>query len=228
MSGTFQTVNRMDLDVKVSKDGELAAVNDIDVMSQVEGSVTMQLAKEGRPREEGDLLVKLDSSTIEQRIEDTTMAVQQAEADLATANELKLIQESQNAANMEAVRSGRCSWRGSICSRNNGGDVPRRAWSGRRPTWTWRRVMLKNAQEDYDQIQKLYEKGFVTTTETGPVKKSEPGLCGRRRRPRGARTALDVLNQHSSRDEPGDEEEHAGAGRGEHHAPRAAGEHGSR
>src|SRR5262245_9844381 len=74
VTGTFQTVNRVDLDVKVSKDGELAAVNNIDVISQVEGSVAIQtLVKEGMTVKKGDLLVKLDSSAIEQKIEDTTM-----------------------------------------------------------------------------------------------------------------------------------------------------------
>src|SRR4051812_10469895 len=55
VAGTFQTVSRMDMDVKVSKDGELAAINNIDVNNLVEGSTTIQqMAKEGTFVKKGD------------------------------------------------------------------------------------------------------------------------------------------------------------------------------
>jgi multidrug efflux pump subunit AcrA (membrane-fusion protein) len=192
--GTWQTVGRMDLDVKVSKDGELAAVNNIDIMCQVEGSTTVtQLVKEGTFVKKGDLLVKLDSSAIEQRIEDTTMAVQQAEADLATANEMKLIQESQNAANLEAAEVALQLARIDL-QQYTEGTYPQ-SLVGSQTDLDMAAVTLKNAQEDYDQIQKLYEKGFVTTTD---VKKSELAVRTAQVNLRKARTALDVLTQYSN------------------------------
>ncbi|HZZ43323.1 MAG TPA: HlyD family efflux transporter periplasmic adaptor subunit [Tepidisphaeraceae bacterium] len=194
ISGTFQPVTRMDLDVRVSKDGELAAVNNIDVLCLVEGSTTItQLIKEGTFVKKGDLLVKLDSSGIEQRIEDTTMSVQQAEADLATANELKLIQESQNSASLEAAEVALQLARIDL-QQYTEGTYPQ-SLIGAQTDLDMAQVTVKNQQEAYDQIQKLYEQGFVTTAD---VKKAELDVRTAQVTLRKAQTALDVLTQYSN------------------------------
>src|SRR5205814_5007072 len=47
-SNIYFTVTPMDLDVKVVKDGELAAINNIDITNMVEGQTTIQqIVKEG-------------------------------------------------------------------------------------------------------------------------------------------------------------------------------------
>ncbi|MCS7034021.1 MAG: hypothetical protein NZ561_08505, partial [Phycisphaerae bacterium] len=94
----------MDLEVKLVKDGELAAINNIEVVCEVEGSTTIQqIIKEGSNVKAGDVLVVLDSSAIRQKIEDTTIELQKAEADVTNARELRDIQESKNAADLEAA-----------------------------------------------------------------------------------------------------------------------------
>lgn len=192
--GTFQPVTRMDLDVKVSKDGELAAINNIDITSQVEGTATIQtLVKEGTSVKKGDLLVKLDSSSIETKIEDTTMDVQRAEADVATANEMKLIQESQNAANLEAAEVALQLARIDL-QQYAEGTYPQSLVAAQTDL-DMAQVSLKNKQEDYDQIQKLYEKGFVTAAD---VKKSDLDVRTAQANLRKAQTALDVLTQYTS------------------------------
>lgn len=194
VTGTFQTVTRMDLDVKVSKDGELAAVNNIDVLCLVEGLTTItQLVKEGAYVKKGDLLVKLDSSNIEQRIEDTTMAVQQAEADLATANELKLIQESQNAANLEAAEVALQLARIDL-QQYTEGTYPQ-SLVGAQTDLDMAQITLKNTQEDYEQIENLYDKGFVTAAD---VKKAKLAVTTAQVNVRKAQTALDVLTQYAN------------------------------
>src|SRR4051794_7047863 len=56
--GKFYAVAPMDLDVKVAKDGELAAVNNIDILNLVEGQSTIvQIVKEGAFAKNGDVLV---------------------------------------------------------------------------------------------------------------------------------------------------------------------------
>src|SRR6476469_43169 len=68
--GKFYNVTPIDLDIKVRKDGELQAVNNTDVLCQVEGrSTIVYLVKEGEPVKKGDLLVELDSSTLRQSLE---------------------------------------------------------------------------------------------------------------------------------------------------------------
>src|SRR4051812_8715092 len=77
------TVVPMDFPIKVNKDGELQATNNIEIVSQVEGQTTIQtLIPEGSTVKQGDLLIHLDDSSIKQKIEDTTLELQKAEADL--------------------------------------------------------------------------------------------------------------------------------------------------
>src|SRR3954462_15322326 len=68
----FDSVQPVDLDVKVKKDGELQSVNNIDVVCTVEGLNTItQIVKEGSFVKKGDVLVTLDSSAIREKIDDT-------------------------------------------------------------------------------------------------------------------------------------------------------------
>ena len=62
-AGKFYAVAPIDFDVKVAKDGELAAVNNIDILNLVEGQSTIvQIVKEGAYVKKGDVLVELDSA----------------------------------------------------------------------------------------------------------------------------------------------------------------------
>src|SRR4051812_41498682 len=66
--GQFYTVVPMDMDITISKDGELQAVNNVDINSPVEGQNTIvDIAKEGDFVHKGDVLIKLDSSEIERK-----------------------------------------------------------------------------------------------------------------------------------------------------------------
>jgi hypothetical protein len=81
------TVQPMNLDIHVIKDGELQAVNNIDITCQVEGQTTIvQLVKEGSSVKKGDVLAILDSSQIKQKMEDTSLDLQKATADLTAAS----------------------------------------------------------------------------------------------------------------------------------------------
>src|SRR5947207_12699470 len=84
--GQFYSVSPMDLDVKINKDGELAALNNIDIICEVEGQTAIQtIVAEGSTVKKGDVLVVLDSSAIKQKIEDTTLDLEKSEADLTTS-----------------------------------------------------------------------------------------------------------------------------------------------
>jgi multidrug efflux pump subunit AcrA (membrane-fusion protein) len=76
----------------------------IDIICRVEGGSTVQtLVPEGTWAKKGDVLITLDSSAIKQKIEDTTLELQKAEADLVTSKEMREIQLSQNATNLEGA-----------------------------------------------------------------------------------------------------------------------------
>src|SRR5690349_1772219 len=61
LAGEFHTVAPTDLDVTISKDGELQAVNNVDIANPVEGSsVVLDIAKEGAYVHKGDIVVRID------------------------------------------------------------------------------------------------------------------------------------------------------------------------
>src|SRR2546423_7319078 len=56
VTGTFYAVHPMDLEIKFTKDGELQAINSIEVICQVEGVSTIQtLVKEGTFVKKGEV-----------------------------------------------------------------------------------------------------------------------------------------------------------------------------
>src|SRR6186997_1972626 len=58
--GAWHRVLPADLEVKLVKDGELQAINNIEIQSTVEGQTTVQtLVKEGASVKKGDVLVTL-------------------------------------------------------------------------------------------------------------------------------------------------------------------------
>src|SRR5436190_18615392 len=101
-SGNYQSVVRMDLDVRLTKDGELQAVNNIDVVNKVEGINTIQeLIKEGMFVHKGDVIATLDSSNIQKNYDQSMLDLRAAEAALSAAKEAKEIQQATNTANLQ-------------------------------------------------------------------------------------------------------------------------------
>src|SRR3954465_6964858 len=81
----FYPVVPVEMQFKVNKDGELQAVNNIDIQCLVEGGSTIvQLVKEGAMVKKGDVLVILDSSAIRQKMDDAQLLLQSSEADVTT------------------------------------------------------------------------------------------------------------------------------------------------
>src|SRR5438270_12704598 len=104
-TGEFYTAATMDMDVAISKDGELSAVNNVDIVNPIEGLATMlDIAKEGSFVKKGDIVVRMDSADIQQKMENCTLEMQKAESDLTAAQEAKEIQDSKNAADLEAAQ----------------------------------------------------------------------------------------------------------------------------
>ena len=83
--------------MKIAKDGELQAVTNIDITNTVEGQTTItSVVKEGSSVKKGDVLMTLDASAINQKIDDLSLQLQAAENDVTAAREMKEIQGSQN------------------------------------------------------------------------------------------------------------------------------------
>ncbi|HEY8667408.1 MAG TPA: HlyD family efflux transporter periplasmic adaptor subunit [Tepidisphaeraceae bacterium] len=190
--GTFYNVVRMPMDVKVTKDGELQAVNNIDVVCLVEGQTTIQtIVKEGASVKKGDVLITLDASQIQQKLDDTTLDYQKAEADLINAREMKALQESWNAAALEAAQVADNLAKIAKLQYEEG-LYPQQV-ADANTTLEMAEITLKNRQEDLDQTNKLFSKGFVTAAD---VKKSELDVTTARQALSKAKTALLVLTKY--------------------------------
>jgi RND family efflux transporter MFP subunit len=182
-----------DFDVKITKDGELQAQNNIEVVCEVEGSTTIQtLVKEGTTVKKGDVLVTLDSSSIKQKIEDTTLDLQKADADLINSKEMKDIQESQNSANLEAAQVALTLAQLSL-QQYTDGTFPQSV-ANAQADLDKAQITLKTKQEDYEQSQKLLAKGF---TNAADVKEKENDLVDARNGLKKAETAMMVLTKYS-------------------------------
>jgi HlyD family secretion protein len=169
-TGEFYTAATMDMDVAISKDGELSAVNNVDIVNPIEGLGTiLEIAKEGSFVKKGDVVVRIDSSDIQQKIENCTLELQKAQGDLTAASEAKEIQESKNAADLEAAQVELTLARLDLLQYTEG-DFPNsieKAKTGVEMAQT----TLKNKQDDLAQTKQLFGKGFVTAAEvkTGEV-----------------------------------------------------------
>ena len=192
-AGKFYAVAPIDFDVKVAKDGELAAVNNIEVLNLVEGTSTIvQIVKEGAYVKKGDVLVELDSAEIRQKIEDATLEQQKGEADLVVAKELRAIQESENAANLEAAQV-EVELASLALKQYVEGTYPQELADAQTAV-KMADTTVKNKQEDLEQTQSLYGKGFVTGSD---VKEDELELIEAKNEQASSRMKLKVLKEYS-------------------------------
>lgn len=183
---TFHTVGKRNLDVVVTQRGELQAVNNIDIISEVEGNVTIQsIVREGATVKRGDVIVVLDSANTRQRIEDATLDVQRAEADLVNSREMLEIQRSQNATNLEAAQVALENAKIDL-EKYMEGDFPRQLATARASV-QMARINVNNREQDFEQVQDLAARGFLTPTD---VKAREVDLIRARNDLNDAETVL--------------------------------------
>ncbi len=108
-SGWF-TVTRSDLTISVIENGNIKALNSKDIKSEVEGRTTIiSLIDEGsfitqEDVDNGLVLVELDSSQIDEKLATQKIKFLDAKASYADANEALLIQEKENASDIQAGR----------------------------------------------------------------------------------------------------------------------------
>ena len=168
-AGEFYTVQPMDLDITITKDGELQAVSNVEIVCKVDGqNVILDIAKEGAYVRKGDVIVRLDPSVIEEQLEEDKLNLQLAEANVTAALESKAIQESTNAANLEAANVELILARLDLQEYVEG-TYPASVQSAKTGV-EMARISVKDKQDNLAQTRSLFSKGFVTSVD---VKKAE-------------------------------------------------------
>ena len=187
--GKFYTVTPIDLDIKVRKDGELQAVNNTDVLCQVEGrSTIVYLVKEGESVKKGELLIELDSSTLRQNLEAAALELKQAESDLKNSKEMLAIQENQNQADLEAAQVA-LDLAELALKQYEQGTYPQDL-ADAQTLVKMTEITVRNREEDLEQTRSLFAKGFVTAAD---VKTAELAVTTVHNDLQKAKTALMVL-----------------------------------
>jgi HlyD family secretion protein len=194
VAGNYQEAVRMDLDVRLTKDGELQSVNNIDVVNKVEGINTIQeLVKEGMFVHKGDVLVTLDSSNIQKNYDQSLLDLQAAEAALSAAKEAKDIQEATNVANIQEAEIGVEVAKLDLREYIEG--VAPQAESEAKTKFEMAVIMVKNKEEDLAITRALFGKGFVTAVD---VKKGELDVLTVKNDLQKARTDQKVLLEYTN------------------------------
>lgn len=192
IQGAFYTVVPLDLEIKISKDGELQAIEYTDVKSGVEGfSTILEIVKEGTTVKKGDKLVVLDSSNLVLRKEELDISLEKAESALKIAIEVKEIQESQNAANLEAADVALQLAKLSLEEWKDG-TYPQQLQNAQ-TALKMANTMLTTKRDDLEQSQRLYAKGFVTAAD---VKKAELEVIQAENTVRKTEKDLEVLEKY--------------------------------
>jgi HlyD family secretion protein len=102
---SFYEVKRGDFTVSVVEGGTLAAVNEVIVRSDVEGTArVIYIAKEGSYVKKGDLLVELDSAQAQDQVNQQRISAEKATNALTTAQLTLDIQRSQTNSDISAAQ----------------------------------------------------------------------------------------------------------------------------
>ncbi|MEC9048082.1 MAG: efflux RND transporter periplasmic adaptor subunit [Planctomycetota bacterium] len=101
-------VSREDLPINVKEGGELVAVNEVEVKSQIEGNATiLSLIPEGTLVKKGDKLVELDVTDLIEKRATQEISVEKARNALEQARTAQEILEKELLANLNTAESGR-------------------------------------------------------------------------------------------------------------------------
>lgn len=145
----LHTVTRGDLVVTLTESGSLAAKEATKVTTDTDSSAKLTfLIEEGKQVEQGELLARLDTSQLEDRIEQLEGDILQSETNLATARTELEIQRGDNVANIAKARIELDKVRLEI-ERYVDGDAP----NDRRKL----DVAIKQAETDFSRARKKYE-----------------------------------------------------------------------
>jgi multidrug efflux pump subunit AcrA (membrane-fusion protein) len=192
-AGNYQPAVVMDLDVRLNKDGELQAVNNIDVINKVEGRNLIQtLVQEGTFVHKGDVLVTLDSSDIQKTYDQSLLDLQAAEANLAAAKEALEIQISTNNANLMQAQVGLEVAQLDLREYTEGTSKAAEEEGATKVKMA--QIMLENKEQDLAITRNLFGKGFVTAVD---VKKAELDVLTCQNDLAKAKSDLNVLREYT-------------------------------
>ena len=196
----FYPVARRDFEISLRQDGELEAVDNLDVLSPVPGESTLlYIAPEGTLVRRGDRLFEIDASATKTQLDQAKLDVHKAESDLTAAREQREIQSAKGAA---AVKTAGVELRLAelMLTEYAEGEYPKLKATAERELRT-ATSELADKQEYFIQTQSLYAKGFTTASD---LKKAQAERENKQSALEEKQVALDVLVKYTHERETAD------------------------
>lgn len=155
-------VSQMSFDVEIIASGELEALQQTEIRSELESQATINwLVDEGVHVEKGDTLVKLNSEAIETSVEDELLKVETARSDLIAAENGFEIQKNQNEADLRSARLKLDLAQIELRKWEEGDLVKKLEDLTLAIDQAERR--LEQRKEAYEQSQRLFDRGFLAS-----------------------------------------------------------------
>ena len=190
--GRVHTVSAMDLDVTVKQDGELEAVKNVEIRSEVHGNNLITfLVPEGTRVAQGDTLVQLDSTNLTEEIERVEADLAEKQSQYASALDELDFQRTQNAADLESAQVSESLAKMEL-ERYEQGTYPQKlsvAEAGVEAAET----KLRGERQDLQASVALFAKGFVTSKKVDDDREAVREAEGQLER---AKQALRVLAEY--------------------------------
>lgn len=157
-------VERGALTISITENGTIQNREKVVITSEVEGRSTIVfLEREGKIVEQGDVLLKLDSSTLEDNKIDQEIDVQNGEASLIQAREKLEITKNQSKADIEQAGLD-LKFAEIDLKKYIEGEYPMEIQKAE-SNITLAEEELKNAEDQFEWSRKLAEKGYITGVE---------------------------------------------------------------
>jgi len=157
-------VERGPLTIDVSVSGTIKSRDQVILKSEVEGQTTiLYLIEEGTEVKEGDLLVELDSSNLQDNLVDQEIQVQNAQASLVNATENLEVTKNQATSDVNQAELALQFAKEDLDNYING-DYPI-ALKEAETSVRLSEAEKKRAEEELVGSQRLVDKGFITRTE---------------------------------------------------------------
>jgi multidrug efflux pump subunit AcrA (membrane-fusion protein) len=192
-AGLVHRISTITLDVSITRDGELQAVENLDVVCPVEDENTIQwIVKEGERVNKGDVIVILESSDRQRSLESALLDLQRSQAELTAAKEQTEIQISTNAANLETSQAELTIAQLDL-QQYVEGTYPQMLGENQRNV-EMAEISVKTKEQELAQKQALFGKGFVNAAE---VKNAQIVLLTAQNELTRMRTNLTVLGKYT-------------------------------
>jgi HlyD family secretion protein len=184
-------------DITIPASGDLAALKQIEIASQVEGrAVVTEIVEEGKMVTQGDLLIALEDEDLKTRIKDARVSVLAAETAWETAKSDLEIRQDATASQLSLADVDIQLAQLALEAWTKGKDVSNVSGFELEKETTW--LDYKRLQERFDKSRELLDQQFISEDE---YKKDEIDLKRAKQRYEEAVIAQDVYLKYERREQ---------------------------